>query len=291
MKPGHVVCWLLLALLLAGPAAGAGTDRGLVWRIGEGAAASYLVGSIHLGRPDMYPLPESIRRAWERTDTLVVEADPRQLSSAAIGELAISRGLYGDGGSLRASLGENRWQEVAGAAEALGLPAPLLLPQRPWLAFSALTMAAAEREGLRHGLGMEMKLVDRAGSRPLIELEGLRSQLEMLSGLAPEVQQALLVQLARQVSSGEPLVAPLISAWRQGDTAALAAYLDEEFPAKLAGAREALLRRRNQTMAARLDTLLADGRRHFILLGAAHMVGPDGLVERLRRRGHELEQL
>ena len=291
MRTAYRALALVLCLLLAGTASAAGTDRGLIWRIGEGPGASYLVGSVHLGTPAMYPLPESIRQAWQTTETLVVEADPRQLSSAAVSELALSRGLYADGGSLRESLGPRRWEEVAAAAESLGLPPPLLLPQRPWLAFSALTVAAAQREGLQHGLGLEMKLVEQAGDRPLIELEGVRSQLDLLSGLAEEVQQALLVRLAEQVRSGEPLAAPLIAAWRQGDTEALSAYLDEEFPATLAAAREALLTRRNQTMAQRLDRLLADGRRHFVLLGAAHMVGPGGLVERLRRRGHELEQL
>ena len=284
---------LALALLLplaAGPAA-AGDDRGLIWRIGEGPDASYLVGSVHVGTAAMYPLPEGIRRAWQATETLVLEADPREFQGGALGDLALSRGLYQDGRTLRGAMGEERWSTVADAAAELGVPAPVLLPQRPWMAFALLTVAAAHREGFQESLGLEAQLVRKAGERPVIELEGAESQLAMLSGLDAEVQQALLTRLARQVVSGRPLVEPLVDAWRHGDAGAMLALLEREFPPELDGAREVLMDRRNRAMAERIGGLLADGRRHFVLLGAAHMVGDNGLVERLRRRGYTVEQL
>jgi len=35
--------------------------------------------------------------------------------------------------------------------------------------------------------------------------------------------------------------------------------------------------------------MLADGRRHLVVVGALHLVGPDSVVELLRARGLEVE--
>src|SRR3569833_4420418 len=49
--------------------------RYLFWRASSPGSTVYLLGSIHIGRPEMYPLSSAIDQAFARADALVVEAD------------------------------------------------------------------------------------------------------------------------------------------------------------------------------------------------------------------------
>jgi hypothetical protein len=53
----------------------------------------------------------------------------------------------------------------------------------------------------------------------------------------------------------------------------------------LADIDEALISRHNHAMSAKIDTWLAEEPRLFVAVGAAHMIGPDGLPALLRGRG------
>jgi uncharacterized protein YbaP (TraB family) len=81
----------------------------------------------------------------------------------------------------------------------------------------------------------------------------------------------------------------LVHAWKTGDTTALARMLadeSQEFPD--------LYRRltvdRNRAWAGRIDRLLEDRDDYLVVVGAMHVVGPDSVVDLLRKRGYRITQ-
>jgi len=52
-----------------------------------------------------------------------------------------------------------------------------------------------------------------------------------------------------------------------------------------------LLVNRNRTWFPTLDALLKRTGRAFVVVGAAHLVGPDGLISLLRAKGYTVEQM
>jgi len=54
---------------------------------------------------------------------------------------------------------------------------------------------------------------------------------------------------------------------------------------------EALLAGRNRAWMKEIDDLLADGPNPLIAVGAAHLVGPDGLATLIEQRGYTLTRL
>lgn len=62
-------------LLLAGQAARTATPsrQAFFRKVSSPSNAIYLLGSIHVGSKDMYPMPKEIEQAFERSTALVVE--------------------------------------------------------------------------------------------------------------------------------------------------------------------------------------------------------------------------
>lgn len=279
-------------LLLAGHQAHADTDRGIAYRI-DSEPPSYLLGSVHVGKASMYPLPETIRRAYERSKTLAVEADIVGADMMQLAGLVSEHGMYGSGRDLQSALSPSAWRDVVEAARQYDVPVSMLKPQKPWLAAQTLTVVAMQAEGYSEQWGVDryfLQLAHEEGKR-IVELEGLEAQLEMLAGMPEAEQAALLGHTAKEIARGDVPVAELLSAWQSGQAQALQAQVESQFPAALAGVYERLIVARNRTMADRIVQLLEAGRGVFVVVGAAHLTGDAGLVELLRERGYDLEQL
>jgi uncharacterized protein YbaP (TraB family) len=82
----------------------------------------------------------------------------------------------------------------------------------------------------------------------------------------------------------------MVAAWRDGELERLAAELLSEFDA-FPGLYDTIVTKRNAAWVPTLEKMLADGRRHLVVVGALHLVGPDSVIDQLRARGHEVERL
>ena len=85
----------------------------------------------------------------------------------------------------------------------------------------------------------------------------------------------------------------MLEAWKAGDGGAMhdlfRASLAEE--PRAAPLYEALVTRRNAAMADVIDALTETWDRLFVVVGAGHLVGDNGVVGLLKRRGYDAEQL
>ncbi|MGD8430552.1 MAG: TraB/GumN family protein [Ectothiorhodospiraceae bacterium] len=284
------VC-LGLTLLNAAPAA-AGTERGLIFRLdGEHGKPSWLVGSMHMGKRSLYPLPYSIKSAAAKSDTLVLEADIRGGGTAQAALFVRENGVYPPGDGLDQELGQKRWQKVAAAADHLEIPREVIVRQRPWLASNTITLAVLHHAGWSEQLGIEAYLIREVGpKRPVLQLESIAAQLRLLSGMSEAEQERLLMASVTDMDSFTQQTREFVDAWKAGDLDAFYKALLEQFPDDAQGLKKRLLDDRNATMTERIRGLLADGRSHLIVVGGGHLAGPQGIVQRLRDSGVEVEQ-
>jgi uncharacterized protein YbaP (TraB family) len=88
-------CMALLCLctgLFAGPAYAqscVAADGTMLWKVempsmAEQGISLYLFGSIHVGKPDFYPLADSVERLFRSADHLVFEVDPSTAADPAV---------------------------------------------------------------------------------------------------------------------------------------------------------------------------------------------------------------
>src|SRR6202035_1045683 len=109
------------------------------WALQGAHNTVYLAGSVHLLKKDDATLPPAFERAYASAKTLVMEVDIDQLDSPAAQALIVQKGMFGDGSTLRDSIGEARYGRVAAEAARLGLPLEALQQLEPWAVALALT--------------------------------------------------------------------------------------------------------------------------------------------------------
>jgi uncharacterized protein YbaP (TraB family) len=271
-------------------------ERAFLWEV-KGAqdqgGTVYVVGSIHLGRPGELSFPASMEAAFARSDALVVEVDVGAVDAMGLQRFILEQGMLPPNQRLSERLDPETAKLLGPAAERVGLPLAGLERMRPWVVAVTLSVMELQRAGYQAGLGVDRVFLDRArGAKEIIELETAEGQLRMLAGLPEPLQDTMLRD---QLSRSEQLTQGLeqiISAWKAGDAEGMAAlvFRDEEDPS-LRPVYEKLFYERNARMAQALGGMLAQPRTWFVVVGAGHVVGPQGVVALLEKQGHRVRQL
>ncbi|MCA1662213.1 MAG: TraB/GumN family protein [Novosphingobium sp.] len=152
-----------------------------------------------------------------------------------------------------------------------------------------LSFALEANNGYEPANGADRALRAAAGERPVTGLETLAGQLGLFDALAPREQRALLEAVVAE-GGDEDASRRLIAAWASGDVTALDRLAHEGMMAN-PRLREPLLAARNRAWAGQVAAMLRAGRRPFVAVGAAHVVGIDGLPALLQAEGFELRRV
>ena len=87
------------------------------------------------------------------------------------------------------------------------------------------------------------------------------------------------------------LIDEMIGAWRAGDSEALRTLFVDDMLERAPVVYDSLLRQRNLRWIPQIEAMFDDPEIEFVLVGAAHLVGADGIVELLRARGYAVSKL
>ena len=277
-----LLLWLLLPLnAFADPA---------FYRISKGNEQHWLLGSIHAGKPSLYPLPDPIERAWQQSHALVMEVDMTHISQAQWQEMGAITRLV-DGKTLKDHLPMDLYRRTLIAAGQNGLTEAMLAPLRPWFAAITLTQAALERTGYRGEFGVDQHFAKRAndGGKPIVGLETLLEQLGYLASVGDN-QTLMLESTLDELPELEKGFAEVMKAWQDGDQATLINLLKEEMaPPKLqAWLEQTLLAERNRNWVKKWPGLPNES---FIVVGALHLYGEQGLLALLEQQGWRITPL
>ncbi|MCJ2181856.1 TraB/GumN family protein [Novosphingobium sp. 1949] len=153
---------------------------------------------------------------------------------------------------------------------------------------AALTLANAASADDNAANGVDRAVLAAAPPRPVVELEGAEKQLSLFAALPEREQRDLLSAIVHEAQALSDT--DLTQAWRKGDVAAIAAQTHTGLLAD-PELRAALYTGRNRAWAPRIASAVHAGQRPFVAVGAAHMVGSDGLVALLRAQGFAVRRV
>ena len=282
-------------LLLAALPAFAGTfnigpsEKTFMWKVEKGETTLYLLGSIHALKEDAYPLPPAIEAAFDEAEVAVFEIDLNDMTKAAI--KMMSAGSLEKGSTLEKVVGPETWSEFKAHVEGLGFNASLYQGMKPWMA--ALTVAAFEltKHGYLATAGLDSYFSQRAdeAGKERLALETAGFQVGLFADLSPEQSLAFLSYTLEDLALMIPEMDRLYLDWRAGKVKSVEdALLEgfEEFPDVF----KQMVTDRNHNWMPRIEKLLAGNRDAIVVVGSAHLVGNEGVVNLLRAKGYTVEQ-
>lgn len=287
-----VLAAVVAAVLAGGVGAAQDARKHFLWKVeGPGASVAYLLGSLHVLTPEFYPLSADINKAFADSRTLVEELDLDELNDPAQMMSALSKAMLTDGRTLDQIVAPSTFAEVSKRAETAGVPMIALQRMKPWLVAITLMGPTLQAAGFKAELGVDKHFFDRAKEAGLKRqaLETLAYQLDRFDQLSPRLQEDMLVSSMKELDTQVGNVRELAQQWAAGDVKALEASLLVSFE----GSRELydrLLVERNHNWVPHVETCLQQNAGCFIVVGAAHLVGPDGLPTLLAAKGYKVTQ-
>jgi len=278
------------APLAAQTARTATTAKNFLWKVESATGALYLAGSVHALSADIYPLNPAFERAFNASQTLVEEIDLGDLGQLTSPLTILGKGMYQDGRTFDQAVSKETAALVAERVKDM-IPFEMLRPMKPWMVDLTVTAIELQKEGLDANLGLDKHFFDeaKAAGKRVIGLETAESQIDRLDQLPAAVQEQMLRSSLEDLDAERKNLKSIVAAWRRGDSAALQQLLlagIANYPAAYAS----LLVERNRNWMPQLESCLAARNSCFVVVGAAHLVGPDGLLAMLQKRGYRLTQ-
>ena len=282
----------LVGLLLLSTQPQAQTGKNFLWKVeGDSGSVAYLLGSLHVLTPEWYPLSAVINQAFADSKTLVEEVDLDETNDPTLMMAALAKAMLTDGKTLDQIVAPEVFAEVKRRAEKSGMPMMALQRMKPWLVAITLMAPTLEAAGFKPELGIDRHFFDRAKLSGMKRqaLETIAYQLDRFDQLSPKLQEDLLKTTMEDLDTEVTGVKEMAQAWSFGNVASM----EKLTLAALKDSPELytrLLVERNTNWIPHVETCLKEKAGCFIVVGAAHLVGPDGLPTLLTKKGYKVTQ-
>jgi hypothetical protein len=250
----------------------------LYWLASKNQTQLMLLGSIHVGHPDMYPLPKPVMDFLRDSDGLIIEADIRQANKLQYPPVKWTS---------QQVLSTSELEKLDRIAEALNLNVQRLKASPPWQTAIGLQMQAINRLGYRADLGVDQYMIQKAESAsiPIIGLESLQSQIDLLAGMKQNGK-ALLTTTLQDWGDDSHETECLVTSWHLGDPEQLKQLIDHHDMSQEMS--EQLEVKRNHRWLKQLTTapiLTEHPSKYLVVVGALHLIGQENLIQLLTKQG------
>ncbi len=277
-----------IALCAISTLANARAATGCVWKMtAPDGKVAYLGGSVHSLRKSDYPLPAAFLRAFDASSRIAFEVDVKALSESS--NALMEQGKYKRGDSLRNHVDPRTYAYMRKLFGLMNVSEETLNQCRPWFIVLMLQSASTARSLPENGV--DDFLMKRAAKRhmPIVGLENVQEHARVYSGMSDRESEILLLTtfIPSHESGGND---DIIKAWRRGDAEALARIMERE-SAEFPAFNDRLLDARNRAWVPKIENFIRSGNTYFVVVGAGHFGGRNGLLALLRAKGYRIEQL
>ncbi len=272
-------------------------SKGYTWKVEKDGVEVHIMGSIHVGDPNLYPLRDEVEQAFDDADHLVVEVDVTKAGEESIQKELAAMQVYSDGKNLKDYISADTYERVQSFLKALDLDTNAYDNFKPWVVNQDILSYVSATAGYQGGIGIDMYYLNRAlaSGKPILELESFSSQLQMFDSFSKELQESQLKETLDSVfglvETTEPTLIALADLWIQGDDAGLEALVAELQKAE--EFYEKLVKNRHAGMLEKIDGYLNNGKKesYFVVVGYLHMLGEDGLITQLKEKGYTVTRI
>ena len=284
--------WFGIAALLFLQLDTSAQTRNFGWKVTGRDTTVYLVGSVHLLTKDFYPLHAALESAYKDSDLLVEEVDIADMTGPGAQMAMLQKGMQPSSTPIDKVLSPATFALLQKKATELNLPIDALKQFKPWMIALTIEAMQWQKAGFDPQYGLDMHFYEQAknDNKTVQGLETVEYQIARFDEMPPEMQDHLLSETLKEMDTEQQSMTKLIEAWRTGDATAVERIVLKDLQQE-PQLYQRLLVERNKNWMPKLDALFARRSRALVVVGAAHLVGPDGLLAMLKAKGYKVEQL
>lgn len=277
------------------PAAAAETHTPLLWKVSDNDNSLYLLGSIHVLKKSDYPLSSDIDRAFDDAEHVMFEVDLPSLTTPESQAMFAKAMTFSDGRTLSEVLSPQGREKLEAMLKVGGGTMAQVEQLEPWAMSLTFTMGIFQALGFQAEAGVDKHIDERAraAGKPISALETLADQLAAMDGAPMAEQVAGLEEFVADPSATVKKAQLLHRVWRAGDVDTIDREMRAELAKKSPQSYKLLNVDRNNAWMGALEARLKDQTQDDTLavVGALHLLGSDGVVEKLRAKGYRVERI
>lgn len=284
------------------------TATPLIYEVTKGDSDTkiYLFGSIHVADDEAYPLPDLVLDAYEESDYLAVELDIIEYENDMDAQMKLAQDmLITDGKTVKDYLKKETYDKLIDYLKENNFYNSLYEYYRPVLFESLVSNIVLEKTDLSTDKGIDRYFLKQAkkDKKEILEVESAEFQNNMLLGFPDELYDFMISYTIDNEDESVKDTQKLYKIWLKGNEKEFNEYLnkEEEFDLDKYDYKDLekalenydleLITKRNVSMADKAEEYFKDGKDVFYVVGAAHIVGDDALVELLTERGYTVKRL
>ena len=273
---------------------GEGYNNSLIYKIQSDTNTVYILGSIHILAEEYYPLTRAFSYSYYNSQKIIFEVDPEVLFSLSQKKSVEDYHYFQDGNTLEKVLRRKTLKLLKKRVAQMGIDFESINKLKPWAVNKIIGRSPLSTKEFRPDLGIEyyfFRLAKDAG-KPTGGLETIEDQLNIDDKLPLKMQDEILRETLMVSDSKEieKKFLHLVKSWHQGNFSELEHIIEEQKTKNLTY-HQSLLTNRNKRWIPQIEKFLLEDKNVLVIVGAAHLVGDDGLLTLLTDKGYEIERV
>jgi uncharacterized protein len=288
ITPFRVIMIFALFMIRLTPTALAQTS---VWKATKNGKLLYLGGTVHVLPAEQYPLPPAFEHAFFASDTLIFEAPLPDPTDVAATSQMMRKMAYTNGETLSTTLKPSTYTNLEQYFSSFGMSASQFDPFKPGFSIMMMSMLEVKKAGLS-GEGVDAYFLTKARKerKQISYLETADFQLSLLANMGHGNEDNFINTSIRNNKGFAQKFKHVIASWRSGNDVALQQVILEDAINLDIATYNAFFTDRNKRWLPQIIHAQKNSETIFVLVGAGHLVGPDGLLSLLKNKGYIIEQ-
>ena len=262
-----------------------------VWKLEGKGNTVYIGGTMHLLSAEDYPLPLEFDSAYARSEVLVFEADIKKMEEPAMVQKVMMMAMYQDDRTLESEISEETYQLLESECAELDISLADFSKFKPGMVLLIYAVTKMQQSGLSEdGVDQYYYSLANADHKDLMFLESIESQLELMFGEDDEDYDQAISQFFDDQKKMDRIGDDIKDSWREGKDKVfirMQKEMEKEYPEIY----NKILLDRNVNWISEIDSYLDSEEVEFVLVGALHLPGSEGVLEMLKDEGYKLSQL
>ena len=280
---------LVLFILFTASSVGAESS---VWVVSSSKATVYLAGSFHMLRASDYPLPAEFFTAYQDSRKIIFEVPPGEMESPEYMGEFLSAAIYNDGTTLKEHITSAAYAKAESFCKERNYPMEEYQFLKPTFFVMTLTVLEMDKIGADSKKGIDYFFKDKAmqDGKATGSLETVDQQISIITSVDASVGSDQVLEAIEELKQIEVKLGEHLAAWRKGDEAKMEElYIKglKRYP-KL---YQTLIVDRNNKWVKDIEGYLNGSGNTMVVVGAAHLVGDNSVVDLLRKRGYKVVKL